>query len=203
MVRRGRLHQERVYMNPPPPTNAAPSALLFLCAVISDALTAVNSTDADVPASLRSTSLALACTFAAPVLRTDQVHGYFQRPILGILILVVAFLGIHHGGQQTRIFDALHTTIVGVICIFVFWRGGSDESKTRSDAVKVNTSIIMTAGGVYCCPFPHPHHLRNSCTSFHACPARVPFLWELRRFALLVERDYYSMLRHVCSGLHC
>lgn len=134
-------------MAPPPPTNAAPAALLFLCSVVTDALTAVASVDADVPASLRSTSLALACTFAAPVLRTDAVHGYFQRPIIGILLVAVAIIGIHHGGQQTRTFDAIHTTLVGVICIFVFWRGGADESKNPSDTVKVNTSIIMVAGG--------------------------------------------------------
>jgi hypothetical protein len=47
--------------------------------------------------------------------------------------------------------------------------------------------------GVYCCLDPSPllptPHLRKSRTPFHACPVRVPFWWELRRFALLVERD--------------
>jgi hypothetical protein len=76
------------------------------------------------------------------------VHGFFQRPVIGFLLVAAAFGGVHHGGEQTRTFDAIHTTIVGVICIFVFWRSGADESKTSSDAVKVNTSIIMTAGGL-------------------------------------------------------
>jgi hypothetical protein len=38
-------------------------------------------------------------------------------------------------------------------------------------------------GGAY------PRHLRKSRTPFHASPVRVPFWWELRRFALLVERE--------------
>ena len=66
--------------------------------------------------------------------------------------------------------------------------------------------------GVYCCLEPsktptsnhHPSpllptvHLRKSRTPFHACPVRVPFWWELRRFALLVEQG-----KPQCSSIEC
>lgn len=130
-----------------PPTNASPSAILFLSALVCDALSAVDSTSADVPASLRSTCIALTCTFAAPVLRTDAVSGFFQRPVIGVALIAVAIVGVHEGGEQTRLFDALHVAIIGALCIAIFWRGGADESTSPSYNVKINTSIIMLSVG--------------------------------------------------------
>jgi hypothetical protein len=38
-----------------------------------------------------------------------------------------------------------------------------------------------------------PFNYANLAPPSHACPVRVPFWWELRRFALLVERVFSDL----------
>jgi len=131
--------------------------VFFIAVLVSDALTAIDSTDhADVPASLRGTSLALVCCFAAPVLMRPerQIYGWFQRPIIGTGLLAAALLGVHHGGSQTRTFDALYTTVVSLAVTWLFSAGGVDEA-ARADSEKgqkidkaISTSSAMLAGSL-------------------------------------------------------
>lgn len=139
----------------PAQSNAITSSIFFVAVVISDALTAIDSVDhADVPASLRGTSLVLVCCFAAPVLiRPDRgVYGWFQRPIIGTCLVTVALLGVHHGGASTRTFDALFITIVALIVTFLFSAGGVDEAAKALKGDKldraVSTSSAMLAGSL-------------------------------------------------------
>lgn len=120
----------------PAHSNALTASLFFTAALVSDALTAIDSTDhADVPASLRGTSLALVCVFAAPVLLRPErgLYGWFQRPIIGTCLFVVALLGIHHGGVQTRTFDAIYITIVCFAVTWLYSAGGVDEQTRAVD----------------------------------------------------------------------
>lgn len=139
----------------PTQSNALTASTYFIACIISDALTAIDSTDhADVPASLRGTSLVLVCCFAAPVLmRPDvYVYGWFQRPIIGTTLLVVALLGVHHGGETTRTFDAIYTTIVSLAVTWLFSAGGVDEQAKKQESKDmdkaVSTSSAMLAGSL-------------------------------------------------------
>lgn len=124
----------------PQHSNAITAAFFFIAAIVSDALTAIDSTDhADVPASLRGTSLVLVCAFAAPVLiREDRwccapARLSLQRLIIGASLLAAALLGAHHGGVQTRIFDALYTTLVCFAITYLFSNCGVDVITHKRD----------------------------------------------------------------------
>lgn len=136
-------------------SNALTASAYFIACIISDALTAIDSTDhADVPASLRGTSLVLVCCFAAPVLIRPEVnvYGWFQRPIVGTALLVVALLGVHHGGETTRTFDAGYTTIVALSVTWLFSAGGVDEQAKKAEGKDmeraVSTSSAMLSGSL-------------------------------------------------------
>lgn len=137
-------------------SNALVASVFFVAVLISDALTAIDTTShADVPASLRGTSLVLVCCFAAPVLIRPErgIYGWFQRPIIGTALVAVALLGVHHGGVQTRTFDALYTTLVALAVTWLFSAGGVDEMSRGSEKGNkindaVSTSSAMLAGAL-------------------------------------------------------
>ena len=140
----------------PAHSNALAAAFFFIAAIVSDALTAIDTTDhADVPASLRGTSLVLVCTFAAPVLMRAEkgIYGWLQRPIVGATLLVAALLGVHHGGVGTRTFDALYVTVVCFLVTYLFSAGGVDEAARASEKGEkiekaVSTSSAMLSGSL-------------------------------------------------------
>ena len=136
-------------------SNSVVASFFYLAVIVSDAMTAIDTVShADVPASLRGTSLALVCCFAAPLLvrPSTGVSGAWQRPAIGACLLTVALVGAHHGGSQTRAFDALYTTIVGVIVIWLFSAGGVDEAAkaAKSGALEraVSTSASMLSSAL-------------------------------------------------------
>ena len=145
-----------VSVSMPAQSNALTASIFFIGTIISDCLTAIDSTDhADVPSSLRGTSLVLVCCFAAPVLIRPErgVYGWFQRPIIFVALAAAAFLGIHHGGQATRTFDAFFTTIVCLAVTWLFSAGGLDEQTKRiangeSLDRAVSTSSAMLSGSL-------------------------------------------------------
>ena len=166
-----------VFVEMPAQSNALTASTFFVATLVADALTAVDSTDhANVPASLRATSLVLVCCFAAPVLIRPErgVYGWFQRPVIGTALLVVALLGVHHGGQGTRTFDALYITVVCLAATWLFSAGGVDEQTkdfAKGDGLDraVSTSSAMLAGALllYCnmrilrSGLQHPVEVRN------------------------------------------
>jgi len=141
----------------PAQSNSVTASLFFVAVIIADCLTAVDSTShQDVPSSLRATSVALVCCFAAPVLTRPKrgVTGVYQRPLIGVALAAAALLGVHHGGSQTRTFDALYTTVVCFVVVWLFAAGGVDEA-ARRDLVKgqkidraISTSSTMLAGSL-------------------------------------------------------
>ncbi len=130
-------------------SNAIVAALFFVAALIADALTAIDSSDhADVPASLRGTSLALVCCFAAPVLIRPErgVYGLFQRPVIGGVLFAAALAGVHHGGVHTRAFDAIYTTLVCLAVTWLFSAGGVDEmSRASSKGGKIEKAVSTSS----------------------------------------------------------
>lgn len=140
----------------PAHSNVLVAALFFVAVLVADALTAIDTTDhADVPASLRGTSLALVSCFAAPVLvRPDKgVYGWLQRPVIGTAMLAVALAGVHHGGVMTRAFDAFYTTLVCLAVTWLFSAGGVDEvtrASSKGDKIDkaVSTSSAMLAASL-------------------------------------------------------
>lgn len=133
----------------PAASNALVGSIFFLAALISDALTAAdNVTHADVPASLRATSIVLVCVFAAPVLKSADkgISGFWQRPLAGALLLGAAVAGAHHGGTRTRAFDAIYTTIVGLSVTWLFSAGGVDElSRESANGGKMNATVSTSS----------------------------------------------------------
>lgn len=137
-------------------SNALTASFFFVAVIVADALTAIDYTShADVPASLRGTGLALASCFAAPVLIRPErrIYGWFQRPLIGAALLTVALVGEHHGGLETRTFDAIYTTIVALAVTWLFSAGGVDEmSRNSEQGLKadraVSTSSAMLSGAL-------------------------------------------------------
>lgn len=146
------------------PSNSVAASVFFVASLVLDALTALESTTttkathADAPASLRGASLVLVACLASPVLRQPQngVSGVYQRPILAVLLISAAFIGLHHGGVQTRAFDALYTTFGSFIVVYLFSAGGLDEMSKLSakeaieSAVKKSSSSLAGALVFYC-----------------------------------------------------
>lgn len=140
----------------PAHSNVLVAALFFVAVLVADALTAIDTTDhADVPASLRGTSLALVCCFAAPLLTRPErgIYGWLQRPIIGSTLLAAALAGVHHGGTMTRAFDALYITLVCLAVTWLFSAGGVDEmtrASSKGDKIDkaVSTSSAMLAASL-------------------------------------------------------
>lgn len=81
------------------------------------------------------------------------ISGKYQRPVAGALLLAAAIAGEHHGGNRTRVFDAIYVTVVGLAVIWLFSAGGVDEMSRGSakggkmDAT-VSTSSAMLAAAL-------------------------------------------------------
>lgn len=136
----------------PAHSNALVAAIFFIAVIVSDALTAVDSTEhADVPASLRGSSLALVCSFAAPVLIRPQqaIYGWAQRPIIAAALFAAALAGAHHGGSQTRAFDAIYTTVVCFSVLWLFSAGGIDEAARATNKGDKMDKAVSTSSAMF------------------------------------------------------
>ena len=130
------------------PSNSVAASLFFLASIVLDALTAIEFTShVDAPASLRGVSLILAACLAAPLVRNSKmgVYGLSQRPLIALALSTAAFLGQHHGGVNTRAFDAFYTTFVGLIAIYLFSSGGMDEMSKLSARGAIEKAVMKSA----------------------------------------------------------
>lgn len=131
--------------------NTLAASILFIAVIVSDSLTAVETTShADVPASLRCTSLVLMACFAAPLVRNKDLGytGWLQRPILAALLVAVASLGEHHGGPMTRAFDAATATVVLLLVTWAFSSGGFDENMKEDNKETKRLQRAMATGPI-------------------------------------------------------
>lgn len=124
---------------------------LFLAAIVADALTALQTTDVDVPASLRGVSMTLAILFASPVIVNASpralIVGWLQRPLIGAMLVVACLLGKHHGGLETRAADALFVLLCGSATVGLFASGGVDEqAKLTLGKPRGAPSYMLAAG---------------------------------------------------------
>ena len=136
------------------PAHATAATALFLAAVAADALTALYDPRIVVPASLRGAGLVLAACFSAPLLCNPKrgVHGTWQRPTVGVCLLLVAMLGLHTGGTAVRAADGVYVLLVGYSCTWLFGAGGVDEQGKSADGAAlehaVRTSASMLSAGL-------------------------------------------------------
>lgn len=130
------------------PSNSVAASLFFLSSLVLDALTAIDSTaHADAPASLRGASLVLTACLAAPLVRNPMagVYGLSQRPLIAVGLAAAALLGQHHGGVNTRSFDAFYTTFAGLAMVYLFSSGGLDEMSKLSDRQAIEKAVMKSA----------------------------------------------------------
>lgn len=130
------------------PSNSVAASLFFLASLVLDALTAIDSTaHADAPASLRGASLVLTACLAAPLVRNPMagVYGLSQRALIAVGLAAAALLGQHHGGVNTRSFDALYTTFVGLGAVYLFSSGGLDEVSKLSAREAMQKAVMKSA----------------------------------------------------------
>lgn len=166
----------------PAQSNALTASAFFIASLVSDALTAIDSVQhSDAPSSLRGTALVLVCCFAAPVVvnPNNGIYGFFQRPIIGMLLVSAGLAGVHHGGAETRAWDALFITLCCSAAVLLYSAGGVDETAKKIEGKnqenEVSTSSSMLAGALLLYAsvrtmrsgLRHPSEVR----SFHVTPS--------------------------------
>ena len=112
--------------------NVVAAATIFAASVVLDALNALPTTlVVDVPVSLRTTSLVLVALVASPAVR-PQVR-FYQRAASYAFLAIAAWSGLHQGGVNARIADALYTLLCGwaVIVIYGLTGPGGGQTGTR------------------------------------------------------------------------
>lgn len=124
------------------PSNSVAASIFFLASLVLDCLTAIDSSaSADAPSSLRGASLVLVACLAAPLVKSNPA----QRPVIAIGLVVAALYGLHHGGVETRTFDALYTTLVGLIVLWMFSSGGLDEAGKMSAKETIAKAVMKSS----------------------------------------------------------
>ena len=88
--------------------NIVAACCIFGSSLALDALNALPTTIvADVPTSLRTTSLILVGLIGAPPVEPNYL--FEQRGLACILLVAASWIGLHHGGSNARIADAIYT----------------------------------------------------------------------------------------------
>ncbi len=132
--------------------NVLTAALVFVVALVLDGLSAIpTTTSLDVPTSLRTTALVLACLVAAPPITADWI--FEQRGIAFVGLLIVAWVGLHEGALYSRLADAIYTLLGTWACVFFFsWsppttkQHGHDENGRRENVIALCAAFLGYAG---------------------------------------------------------
>ncbi len=113
--------------------NVITACAIFSASLVLDALNALPSTlVVDVPVSLRTTALVLVTLVAAPPVVPDVL--LHQRGISYICLSVAAYVGLHQGGENARIADAVYTLVAGWAILLIFGLSGPEPGKIGYDA---------------------------------------------------------------------
>jgi len=132
--------------------NVVACCCIFVSAVAFDALNALPTTVvADVPVSMRTTSLILIALIAAPPV---EPHYLFeQRALAFVLLAVSAWVGLHHGGPNARVADATYCLLGGWAAVLIYAlsgpvRGerGHDGRGRRENIVALSAAFLAYAG---------------------------------------------------------
>jgi len=121
--------------------NVISAGAVFVASIVLDALTALPTTIVvDVPTSMRTTALVLAALVAAPPVEADFL--FEQRGLACLLLLGVAFYGLHNGGVNARIADALYTLLCGWAVLLIFGISGPKPGERGHDAKGKRENVI-------------------------------------------------------------
>ena len=121
--------------------NVISAGSVFCASIVLDALTALPTTIVvDVPTSLRTTALVLTAVVAAPPVTADFL--FEQRGLAAVLLIVAAFVGLHNGGVNARIADALYSLLCGWAVLLIFGFSGPKEGERGYDPKGKRENII-------------------------------------------------------------
>ena len=121
--------------------NVVSAGAVFVASIVLDALTALPTTIVvDVPTSMRTTALVLTALVAAPPVEADFL--FEQRGLACLLLLGVAFYGLHNGGVNARIADALYTLLCGWAVLLIFGVAGPKPGERGHDAKGKRENVI-------------------------------------------------------------
>ena len=113
--------------------NVVAAATIFSASIVLDALNALPTTlVVDVPVSMRTTALVLIALVASPAVRPEL--RFQQRGVACILLAIVAWVGLHQGGRNARIADALYSLLCGWAIILIYGLTGPGVGKRGHDA---------------------------------------------------------------------
>ena len=132
--------------------NIVAACCIFASSIALDALTALPTTIvADVPTSLRTTALILVGLIGAPPVESNYL--FEQRGLACILLVAAAWVGLHHGGANARIADAIYTLFGGWSAVGLFgWSGpragekGHDPRERRENVTALSAAFLGYAG---------------------------------------------------------
>jgi len=121
--------------------NVVSAGAVFVASIVLDALTALPTTIVvDVPTSMRTTALVLAALVAAPPVEADFL--FEQRGLACLLLLATAFYGLHNGGVNARIADALYSLLCGWAVLLIFGVSGPKPGERGHDAKGKRENVI-------------------------------------------------------------
>ena len=124
--------------------NIVSAGAVFSASIVLDALTALPTTVVvDVPTSMRTSALVLAALVAAPPVEADFL--FEQRGLACVLLLAVAFVGLHNGGVQARIADSLYALLCGWAVLLIFGVAGPKPGDRGHDAKGKRENVIALA----------------------------------------------------------
>lgn len=127
--------------------NVAAACCVFVFCIALDALTSLP-TDAsvDIPASARFSSLSLVVLIAAPPI--DSTWLFEQRGIGVMLLMVVSFLGFHHGALHARLADALYSIVGGLATVVFFAFSGVKPGEKHFDGKGKRENLVALAAAL-------------------------------------------------------
>lgn len=124
--------------------NVVAAATIFAASVVLDALNALPTTlVVDVPVSLRTTSFVLVALVASPAVRPEV--RFHQRGASYALLAIAAWSGLHQGGVNARIADALYTLLCGWAIIVIYGLSGPGVGKRGHDSNGRRENVIALA----------------------------------------------------------
>ena len=145
--------------------NATVAAAIAVSAIAIEALSALPSTSQkDIPASLRCSSLVLIALLASPIVDTVQeekatTYGvslemsgfeFEQRGILMLLLLLVAIFGENHGDETIRVADAIFVLVAGwsIVLLFVLRSQKRTLGSTLVGSLLFYLGVRITAAAI-------------------------------------------------------
>ena len=126
--------------------NVVSACSVLSASVVLDALNALPSTIVvDVPTSLRTTALVLIALVAAPPVDPNLL--FEQRGVAGVCLFASAFVGLHQGGVNARIADALYSLLCGWAVLLIFGVSGPKPGEKGYDAKGKRENVLALSAG--------------------------------------------------------